>query len=82
MFVRVVVAYNIIPTRRRSHGPRVHQDPRLVVMDTVPVSYECTINNVSSSIAFAGAILSTICVRHTKDNNMDGTYFVTRDNTL
>ena len=34
----IIVRYNISPTDCCSHSPRVHQDPCLVVMDTIPVT--------------------------------------------
>ena len=37
MFVRVVVRNDVVSARRGSHGPRVHQNPRLVVVEAVPV---------------------------------------------
>ena len=40
MFVRVVVCHDVVSARRGSHGPRVRQDPRLAVVDAVPVG--CT----------------------------------------
>ena len=49
MFVRVVVFHNVIPTRRRSHGPSEHQDPCLVVTDTVPVGYKYISHNLDAT---------------------------------
>ena len=51
----IVVFHNVIPTRRRSHCPRVHQDPRLVVMDTVPIGCEQIAHNTDPTMVSSSA---------------------------